>query len=199
MTTTSRDLNALLGSRICHDLISPLGAIGNGIELLSMSGITAAPEIELITESVENANARIRFFRVAFGSASAGQILAKAEISAILADMAKGGRLEIDWQPQDAVERPLAKLLFLLLQCVETALPWGGRVLVSQTDERWHIHAKAERTKTDPALWNMLGSGGAPDDVSSANVHFALVADAAQRAGRSVQCDIRDGCLQISF
>jgi len=47
MTTTTlldRDLNALLGSRICHDLISPLGAIGNGVELLTMSGLDAAPK-----------------------------------------------------------------------------------------------------------------------------------------------------------
>ena len=68
-----QDLSALLGSRICHDLISPLGAIANGVELLQMSGAAASPEVALIAESVANANARIRFFRVAYGIASAGQ------------------------------------------------------------------------------------------------------------------------------
>ena len=58
MTVKTRDLNSLIGSRICHDLISPLGAIGNGLELLSMSGFDGAPEIALIAESVENANSR---------------------------------------------------------------------------------------------------------------------------------------------
>ena len=70
MTETLReDLTALVGSRICHDLISPLGAIGNGLELLQLSGLPQGPEWALIAESVENASARIRFFRIAYGAA----------------------------------------------------------------------------------------------------------------------------------
>ena len=65
--TDQTDLAALLGSRICHDLISPIGAIGNGVELLMMEGGTPSPELVLIAESVAAANARIRFFRLAFG------------------------------------------------------------------------------------------------------------------------------------
>jgi histidine phosphotransferase ChpT len=67
--TVNIELTSLIGSRICHDLISPLGAIGNGVELLAMSEVAKGPEMSLIAESVENANARIRFFRVAFGAA----------------------------------------------------------------------------------------------------------------------------------
>ena len=52
------DLSALIGSRICHDLISPIGAIGNGVELLMMEG-RAGPEVALIAESVAAANAQI--------------------------------------------------------------------------------------------------------------------------------------------
>jgi histidine phosphotransferase ChpT len=63
------DLAALIGSRICHDLISPIGAIGNGVELLLMEASGKGPELSLISESVAAANARIRFFRVAFGAA----------------------------------------------------------------------------------------------------------------------------------
>ena len=54
------DLTALLGSRICHDLISPIGAISNGVELLLMDNVAKGPEMTLIAESVANANARIR-------------------------------------------------------------------------------------------------------------------------------------------
>ncbi len=79
------DLAALLGSRICHDLISPLGAIGNGVELLAMSG-QSGPEMAMIEDSVRNANARIRFFRMAFGPASADQSASRTETLAILAD-----------------------------------------------------------------------------------------------------------------
>ncbi|WP_187292463.1 hypothetical protein [Octadecabacter antarcticus] len=53
------NLNALIGSRICHDLINPLGAIGNGIELLGLAGVAVGPEMALVSESVENATAKI--------------------------------------------------------------------------------------------------------------------------------------------
>ena len=61
------DLAALIASRICHDLISPIGAIGNGVELLAMEPGGTLPEMALISESVANANDRIRFFRICFG------------------------------------------------------------------------------------------------------------------------------------
>jgi histidine phosphotransferase ChpT len=48
MSDDIKDTSALLGSRICHDLISPLGAISNGLELLAMSGIASSPEMTLI-------------------------------------------------------------------------------------------------------------------------------------------------------
>ena len=64
------NIAALIGSRICHDLISPIGAINNGLELLEMTGTSSGPEMELISESVGNASARIRFFRIAYGAAS---------------------------------------------------------------------------------------------------------------------------------
>jgi histidine phosphotransferase ChpT len=62
------EIAALIASRICHDLISPIGAIGNGMELMALSSgqEQSSPELDLISQSVENANARIRFFRIGF-------------------------------------------------------------------------------------------------------------------------------------
>ena len=65
MGTSNVNLAALIGSRICHDLISPIGAINNGLELLGMTGSSEGPELQLITDSVGSATARIRFFRIA--------------------------------------------------------------------------------------------------------------------------------------
>lgn len=85
------DLSALIGSRICHDLISPISAIGNGVELMELSGIERTPEIDLIAQSVENANARIRFFRIAFGKRGTGGKIAKSDIIGPLAALSGGG------------------------------------------------------------------------------------------------------------
>lgn len=200
MPNVDRDLSALIGSRICHDLISPIGAIGNGVELLSMSGLEGAPEIALISESVDSASARIRFFRVAFGLASREQSLSKAEIVSILDQINRSGRQVVDWLPDEAVQRPLVKQAFLALLCIETAMPWGSQVTATRNGGRWHLSAEAGKMKFDPELWSVF-DGRSKGDVSSSEVQFPLAAEAALATGRAftVEADAPRGRLAISF
>ena len=74
---TTPNLTALLDSRICHDLINPSGAIGNGIELLGLAGVSEGEEMTLVSGSVENATAKLKFLRLAFGDAVADQVVAR--------------------------------------------------------------------------------------------------------------------------
>ncbi len=197
------DLAALLGSRICHDLISPLGAIGNGVELLTMSGATPGPELALISESVTSANARIRFFRIAFGAAEPEQTVKRAEILSILSDMTRGGRLNITWQAVGDPSRCEAKIAFLALQCLESALPFGGRIVVGghsgDGTGGWRITAEAERMTVDPALWRQLEGAGPAGPLAAAQVQFALLPDEAARQGRRVTTEIADRQISIRY
>ncbi|MGI1661704.1 histidine phosphotransferase family protein [Palleronia sp. KMU-117] len=197
--TARDDLSALLGSRICHDLISPLGAIGNGVELLSMAGLDAAPEIALISESVENANARIRFFRVAFGAAGDGVRIGTQDLRAILADLTRGGRLRVDWTGETDPLRAEAKLAFLLVLCLESALPYGGRITVHHDGAAWRLDGQAERVKVDASLWELLLGQAEGVEVTASNVHFALVPDLARRMGRPVRTMLGETAITISF
>lgn len=192
------DLTALLGSRICHDLISPLGAIGNGVELLMMSGAAPGPELALISESVASANARIRYFRIAYGIAAPEQSVSQREVRSILGDMTRGGRLTFDWQVSGDPPRPEVKLAFLALQCLETALPHGGRVTVTR-DDRWRIEARADRLKIDPDLWAMLEGRGPGGDVGAAHVQFALLPQELRRLGRRLTLDIAAGGIKLGY
>lgn len=197
--STSRDLSALLGSRICHDLISPLGAIGNGIELLAMNPQGQSPEVALIAESVENANARIRYFRVAFGAASAEASLSRGEIVEILKDLTKGSRVGIEWDAMGALSRADVKLCFLLVLCLESAMPWGGQIHVTGDGGRWNIGATSERFKIEPGVWELLVNPAAEVDITAAQVQFALVPETARALGRTVTTDIRDSYIKVSF
>ena len=197
--SASRDLSALLGSRICHDLISPLGAIGNGIELLAMNPSGQSPEVALIAESVENANARIRYFRVAFGAASAEASLSRGEIVEILKDLTKGSRVGIEWDAMGALSRADVKLCFLLVLCLESAMPWGGQIHVTGDGGQWNIGATSERFKIEPGVWELLVNPAAEVDITAAKVQFALVPDTARALGRTVTTDIRDSYIKVSF
>jgi len=199
MNASPQALNDLIGSRICHDLISPIGAISNGVELISMNATTAGPELSLISDSVDGANAKIRYFRIAFGAARPGQMVNRSEIINILADTTRGSRLVIEWTPEAAQDRTQVKLAFLLLMCFETALPWGGRVQVNAIGDQWAINAKADQIKIDPDLWRQLSDTGTQTHSEPANVHFALAGLFAHDMSRSVKVDVSETSVRVRF
>lgn len=180
------NLTALIGSRICHDLISPIGAIANGLELMQMSGSPLTAEMALITDSVQNANARIRFFRVAYGHAAAQQMMGRAEIIGILQDIAQGARVRFQWGPLDPVPRAEVRLAFLAIQCFETAMPYGGQVMITREDGNWTLAGHAEKLRHSPDLWSAIGTPDGAAEVSPAEVQFALLPLLAQDEGRRV-------------
>jgi histidine phosphotransferase ChpT len=196
---TTRDLSALLGSRICHDLISPLGAIGNGVELLTMAGAGNSPEIALIAESVDNANALIRMYRIAFGTSSEKQGFGASEVRSLLKDVYGRSRLSVVWQIDSDCNRSEVKLAFLLLLCFETSMPWGGRVTVQRENGRWAIHGAAERMSVSDDLWRLLGEPDADVGLNSAQVHFALAPQAAAGLDRTLEVTKAPGLLSVSY
>ena len=198
--TDGPDLAALIGSRICHDLISPIGAIGNGVELLMMDGSIKGPEMALISESVAQANARIRFFRIAFGAADQrDQRVARTDVQSILSDQTRGGRLAVQWTSESDLPRVDVKLAFLILLCLENALPFGGRITVTQEDDRWFVKAQSERLKREPALWAHLSDASLPADITPARVHFALVPTELRRAARTLSATWTDTQIDLRF
>ena len=194
--TNPTDLAALLGSRICHDLISPIGAISNGVELLMMEGGAPSPELALIAESVAAATARIKFFRVAFGMIGE-QRLGRPEVTKILSENSQGARMTVDWQPPGDTQRAEAKLAFLAILCCESALAYGGKVTVASEAGKWQITAKAERLRVDPILWDSL-SKPAPN-LPPAQVHFALFAAEITQQKRRLMVEISETEIHLSF
>lgn len=197
-------LAALVTSRLCHDLVSPLGAIGNGLELLMMSGdfpaASTSPEFALIAESVEAARARVRCFRMAFGHASADQRISFSELQALLTDVEKTGRMRLRAEAEGDLPRREARLIMLALMCLETAMPWGGSVLVCRGASGWRLVAEASRTKRDLALWSWL-NGTAPNltEPGPSEVHFALLAGFACAEGRAIAWELDESGGEISF
>lgn len=192
------NLAALIGSRICHDLISPIGAINNGLELLGMSGGNSGPEMDLIHESVGNASARIRFFRIAFGAAGE-QMMGRTEVTSILNDLLTGGRLDVAWGPMDPQSRVYVRIAFLALQCVEAAMPYGGRVEISEEDGQWLLHGRADKLNIEEPLWEILATRDAPADLKPSQVQFALLPLIAADDGRRIVTEAADTDIKLRF
>ena len=182
------EIAALIASRICHDLISPIGAIGSGMELMALSSgqEQSSPELDPISQSVENANARIRFFRIAYGSASSTHLVGRQEVLSILKTISSGGRLTYNWNLTEDHSREITRILFLVLQCFETALPLGGDIYVNFDGTNWEIVGTGRRVTLEPLLWAAVNNSDVQHAHTSAQVQFVLLPEAIRAAGRAI-------------
>lgn len=192
------NLAALIGSRICHDLISPIGAIANGLELLDLTGLAEGPEFDLIADSAGNAGARIRFFRIAYGAAG-DQSMGRTEICSVLNDVYRGTRIKALWGPLEPQPRTEVRLAFLALQCCETALPYGGQVQIRVEDDHWVVSGKGEMVCIDQNLWAGLDTTCTTADLTPAVVQFALLPEVAGDIGRRVSVTYSDTEVTLRF
>ena len=196
----SKDLSALIGSRICHDLISPIGAVSNGLELIQMTGEPLGPELDLIATSIAAAKSKIRFFRVAYGAAKPGVVLSQGEIGAILRDYFHHSRITLDWASQREVQRRDAKIAFLAIQCLESALPYGGTITVTRDKERWQIEAHHDHLRIVPELWALLGPAPVTaDPPAAADVQFAMLAEITAWRKPPLACEVGETSIQMRF
>lgn len=198
MAVDNANLAALIGSRICHDLISPVGAINNGLELLGMSGAVAGPELELISDSVLNANARIRFFRVAFGAAG-DQQMGRAEVVSILEDISKAGRMKFQWTPTEGCSRSEVRMAFLAALCLESALPYGGVINVLNAGGNWTVVGEGRKVNVEDDLWGNLDGSSDEAKITPALVQFAMLPEAAKEAERKISYDATLEKVTIQF
>ena len=133
-TLSALDLAALLASRVCHDIISPVGALANGLEVLEEDQGEEMREfaMELITKSAKSASAKLKFSRLAFGaSGSAGASIDTGEAEEVVGLFMEGEKADFTWEgARSLVPKNRVKLLLNLVLISLGAIPRGGTVAV---------------------------------------------------------------------
>jgi len=133
------DLAALVASRVCHDVISPVGAIVNGLELMEDGADAATTELalDLIRKSAKTASARLQFCRIAFGAAgSAGSAIDTRDAQQVATNFLNDDRTTVDWHiPPAFLPKNRVKLLLNLLLLAAGAIPRGGTIKVEMAGE----------------------------------------------------------------
>ncbi|MBV8838992.1 MAG: histidine phosphotransferase [Alphaproteobacteria bacterium] len=139
VTLESLDLAALLCSRVCHDLISPVGAVVNGIEVMEDDADeqTKTFALELIRKSAATASARLQFCRLAFGAAgSAGASIDTGDAEGVARGMMEDDKVKITWSlPRVLLPKNRVKLLLNLLVLAGGTIPRGGSLVVEPIGE----------------------------------------------------------------
>ncbi|MBA3525798.1 MAG: histidine phosphotransferase family protein [Pseudomonadota bacterium] len=189
------DLASLLCSRLCHDLMSPVGALNNGVELLADEQDPEMRErcIDLLAESARTSANKLKFFRLAFGAAGGfGDAIDTGEARAALEGLfGSDGRHELGWMVGDAkLSKGATKLLLNLALIGGDALVRGGRLDVGAETGAMGleivIRAEGPRIVVDQGIREMLVSGR-EDAVEPRSAGAWLAHSLAAEAGGTIQ------------
>jgi histidine phosphotransferase ChpT len=146
------DLASLLCSRVCHDIISPVGAIANGLELMDDPETDAAMKataLDMVRSSAKTATAKLKFCRIAFGaSGSAGAHIDMGEAGEVAKDFVGNEKIRLEWlAPRENRPKAEVKLLLNMLMLAMASIPRGGVVTVNADGKVFNVTARGERAK----------------------------------------------------
>ena len=166
----SLDLAALLCSRVCHDVISPVGAIVNGLEVLEdeKDPDMRAFAVDLIKKSAHTASARLQFCRLAFGAAgSAGASIDTGDAEKVARNLFADDRTTMEWNaPRVLMPKNKVKLVLNLCLIAAASIPRGGVIAVTITgaeaDQSVSISAKGAYSRLAQSVPSLLA--GTPEN-----------------------------------
>ena len=150
------DLAALLCSRVCHDLISPVGAIVNGLEVLeeAKDEETKNFALELIKKGANNASAKLQFCRIAFGAAgSAGAQIDLGDAQTVARGFLEDDKTKLEWNlPRVLMVKNKVKLLLNMLLIAGQAIPRGGKLTIDPIGDGDAMGFKVSATGTNAKI-----------------------------------------------
>jgi histidine phosphotransferase ChpT len=177
------DLAALLCSRVCHDLISSVGAIVNGIEVMEedKDEETKTFALDLITKSAHQASAKLQFCRLAFGAAgSAGAQIDLGDAEKVARGLLEDGKTTLVWNlPRQLLAKNRAKLVLNMLMIAAGAVSRGGTLTVdpvpaTEGSSGFVVTASGLNARLNPTLLDLLaGSPTQPVDAHAIQPVYA--------------------------
>lgn len=171
MVNRSAEFASLLCSRLCHDLLSPVGALNNGIELLADETDPEMRErcMELLAESARTSANKLKFFRLAFGAAGGfgEQVDSREALTALEGLHGPGGKVKLGWMVESATLPKVAlKVLLNLALIAGDALVRGGQLDIGAEGGEIVIRAEGPRLILDAEIKNALLGESDPDMIS---------------------------------
>jgi len=176
MTTSSLELASLLCSRLCHDMLSPVGALSNGLELLAEEQDPQMRQrcFELLEQSARISTDKLRFFRLAFGAAGGFREMVPVGEARSLVDalVAANERLSVEWQlPGDVLPKPAIKTLLNFALIAIDSLVRGGTIEIAgelrDGTSEIVVRASGKKIAFDPDIGKALDGSLPRSELSS--------------------------------
>jgi len=182
VTVDFRVLELLCG-RLCHELISPVGAINNGVELLDEDDPEFVKEaMTLIGQSARRAGQRLQFYRFAYGTAGASGSAVDAR--ELVQGLLEGGKVRCVWPAEaSALEPPWQRLALNMLVLALEMLPRGGAVTIKPVEQGVEVAAEGDPINISDDLKSVLADEVAADALSARTVHGFYTMRLAEETG----------------
>jgi len=178
----------LLNARLCHELVSPIGAINNGVELLDDDDPDFVRDaIKLIGQSARKAGQRLQFYRFAYGTSASASGSSVGSGRELAIGLLEGGKVRCDWSAEAATLPPdWQRLACNMLVLAVEALPRGGTVQVRPLREGAsgiEVTAEGEAINLSPEMRAALDPKGGVEQLTSRTVHAYFTAHLALQLG----------------
>jgi len=202
--TATLELASLLCSRLCHDMLSPVGALSNGLELLTEEKDPAMRQrcFELLEQSARTSADKLKFFRLAFGAAGGfGEAIPVAEPRALIEALVAGkDRVAINWVlASDTLPKSAVKTLLNFALIAIEALVRGGTIDIAAEVRDGAaeivVRASGPRIAFDPAVGHALDGKLGVGELSSKTAPAGMLAVMAAQLGGSVQYALAEDAL----
>jgi histidine phosphotransferase ChpT len=204
------ELVSMLCSRLCHDLVGPISAVANGVEVLQQDDDADMRDaaVELLAHSAELAANRIKFYRVAFGaSGGEGVMISLTDARDTVADFLKDTRVTMRWSDESiddsaGLSKVGLKLLLNLILIASESMPRGGEVEITISADgdrvKVAVSAKAERLALSDIATAAFAGGELPDDIPAKAAPVLLAANLADVAGTTVVSEASGDTLTLT-
>jgi histidine phosphotransferase ChpT len=178
----------LLCSRLCHELISPVGAINNGVELMDEDDPDFVKEaMTLIGQSARKAGQRLQFYRFAYGVAGDAGRGSATDVGALASALLEGGKLRCDWSPELAAQSVLwQRLAGNLVVLAADTLPRGGTIAARALNPGIEVSAEGETINLSADLRAILAGEVAAEALTARTIHAFFTTRLAAQLGGSV-------------
>ncbi len=196
------DLAALLCSRVCHDVISPVGAIANGLEVLEEEDDEEMRKIafDLVSKSAKQASAKLQFCRLAFGAAgSAGANIDVGEAGDVAQMFVGSEKVKLRWQaPRENRPKLEVKLLMNMMLMGISAIPRGGIVEVLADGGRLTVRASGKNARVPEKSQMLLDGTVDASELDARLVQVYYTTRLAQGAGFELATSVDGGDVVIT-
>ncbi|MEM9495505.1 MAG: histidine phosphotransferase family protein [Pseudomonadota bacterium] len=190
-------LSALLSSRVCHDLINPVGAIGSGLEVLDDASMDASMHeaaMDLVRTGAQKAIALLSYARLAYGAAGGyGAEISLEDAQKALTGVYDAAKADLDWRlGAGYAAKENVKVLLILGYAAADCVPRGGEVLVSGEPAAFEIVARGKKVLLNDDFVRALGGDVHEIMPKYAPAHIAsrLVADAGGKISARLEDDV---------